>query len=172
MRERTLFERRFSCRRFSDRAIGRDLIERLLEAAVLAPSGGNLQPWRFVIVLDPGRRHDLAAAAHGQSFVAAAPVVIAACAVPGESARTYGDRGRQLYCLQDTAAAVENLMLAATGEGLGACWVGAFDEAAATRALGLPAGWRPVALVPVGYPAEAAPARSRRPLDEVCVWLD
>lgn len=92
--------------------------------------------------------------------------------MPGESARTYGDRGRQLYCLQDTAAAVENLMLAATGEGLGACWVGAFDEAAATRALGLPAGWRPVALVPVGYPAEAAPARSRRPLDEVCVWLD
>jgi nitroreductase len=70
MTERSLFERRFSCRPFTDTTVHRDQLERLLEAAVWAPSGGNLQPWRFVIVLDAGRRRDLAAAAHGQSFVA------------------------------------------------------------------------------------------------------
>jgi len=170
--ERTLFERRFSCRSFAGTALDRDAVTPLLEAARWAPSGGNLQPWRLVVVRDRARRLQLARVAYGQSFLVQAPVVIAVCAVPEESARIYGERGRDLYCLQDTAAAVENLLLAAVEAGLGGCWVGAFDEAGVIRVLGLAAGWRPVALVALGHPAEPEPARSRRPPDEVVLWLE
>jgi len=162
---------RFSCRSFRTDPVPRERIVELLEAACSAPSAGNVQPWRFVVVTDAAHRQALAAAAFGQAFVAAAPVTVVVCAVPRESARGYGARGRDLYCLQDTAAAVENLLLAATAAGLGACWVGAFDEEAAHRALGLEPGWRPVAMIPLGSPAEAPARRTRRPLDDVTRWI-
>lgn len=172
MNERNLFERRFSCRRFAAAPLDHEALTALLEAARWAPSGGNLQPWRFVVVRDPARRLQLARVAYGQAFLAQAPVVITICAVPEESARVYGDRGRELYCLQDTAAAAENLLLAAVDRGLGACWVGAFDEAGVIRVLGLAAGLRPVAMIAVGWPEAHAGTRSRRPLEEVVVWID
>ena len=163
---------RFSCRSFEAVPVPRERIVELLEAAQGAPSAGNLQPWRFVVVTGAARRRALADAAFGQEFVAAAPVTVVVCAVPGESARTYGARGRDLYCLQDTAAATENLLLAATAAGLGGCWVGAFDEASVHRALGLEPGWRPVAIVPLGVPAETPARRTRRPLEAVTRWIE
>ena len=163
---------RFSCRSFSAAPISRERIVDLLEAARWAPSAGNCQPWRFVVVTDAGHRRALAAAAFGQGFVAVAPATIVVCAVPAECARTYGARGRDLYCLQDTAAATENLLLAATAAGLGACWVGAFDEAAVQRALELEPGWRPVAIVPLGEPAETPSRRDRRSLEAVTRWIE
>jgi nitroreductase len=163
---------RFSCRSFRTDPVPRQRVVELMEAARSAPSAGNLQPWRFVVVTDAEHRRALAAAAFGQDFVAVAPATIVVCAVPAESARTYGARGRDLYCLQDTAAATENLLLAATAAGLGACWVGAFDEVAVQRALELEPGWRPVAMIPVGLPAEAPAARTRRPLAEVTRWIE
>jgi nitroreductase len=162
-----LFTRRFSCRRFAADPVPEPVLDELLEAARWAPSAGNLQPWRFLVVRSPAVRRLLAAAAFDQTFVTEAPVTVVVCAVPDESARRYGTRGRTLYCLQDTAAAVENLLLAATAHGLGTCWVGAFDEEAAARALDLDPAWRPVALVPVGRPAEQPHGRRRRPADEV-----
>jgi len=167
-----LFRRRFSCRSFTSDPVDRATTETLLDAARWAPTGGNLQPWRFVVVTAAGRRRELAAAALGQVFIAQAPVVIVVCAVPEESARHYGDRGRNLYAVQDTAAATENLLLAAARAGLGACWVGAFDEDSVRRVLALDTGWWPVAIIPVGHPAEAPGRRSRRSLGEVVVWLD
>jgi nitroreductase len=166
----TLFRRRFSCRSYRPDPVPQEAIDAMLDAAIWAPSGGNLQPWRFVIVRSPGLRRSLASAAYGQSFVAAAPTVVVVCAVPDESARHYGPRGRDLYCLQDTAAATENLLLAAVDLGLGACWVGAFDERAVARELDLQDGWRPVAMVPVGFPAEKESRRSRRPVADITVW--
>ena len=166
-----LFAARYSCRSFRPTPVTRATVEQLLEAARWAPSAGGLEPWRFVVVTDEAARRALAAAAHGQEFVAAASVVVVVCAVPEESAARYRDRGRTLYCLQDTAAATENLMLAATAHGLGSCWVGAFDEAHAARALDLPAGWRPVAMVPIGEAAEAPPRRSRKPIGDVVRWV-
>jgi nitroreductase len=168
----TVLRSRFSCRTFTPAPLARERVLKLLEAARWAPSAGNLQPWRFVVVTDGACRRALAAAALGQAFVAAAPVTIVVCAVPGESSHGYGSRGRDLYCLQDTAAATENLLLAATAAGLGACWVGAFDEQSVHRALCLEAGWRPVAMVPVGIPAEAPPGRTRRSLEEITRWLE
>ncbi len=170
MEAMTIFARRFTCRRFTDQPLSEDDLRALLEAARWAPSAGNLQPWRYVVVTAPEARRALARAAYSQDFVAEAPVVVVVCALPGESAREYGERGRLVYCLLDTGAAVENLLLAATASGLGSCWVGAFDEAAVTAALSLPADWRPAAVVPVGHRAEEPGARERKPLDQLVVF--
>ena len=167
MSELALFARRFSCRGFKPEPVPAEVLDDLLEAARWAPSAGNLQPWRFVVVHAEAVRRRLAEAAFGQTFLVEAPVIVVVCAVPDESGRRYGARGRTLYCLQDTAAAVENLLLAAAAHDLGTCWVGAFDEPAAVRALDLDPAWRPVAMVPVGHAAEQPRGRLRRPADEV-----
>jgi nitroreductase len=160
---------RRSIRRFKTTALGREQLEKLLEAARWAPSAGNLQPWIFVVVTSEEVKANLAAGALGQRFVAEAPAVIAVIAAPPERS-PYGRRGRELYCLQDTAAAVQNVLLAAHEMGLGTCWVGAFDDDAVARALGLKRGERPVALIAVGVPAQKE-SSSRRPLAEVVRWI-
>jgi len=161
---------RRSIRKFTAEPVSREQLEKLLEAARWAPSAGNLQPWVFVAVTAPETREALAAAAYGQRFVAEAPAVIAVVAAPPDDS-PYGPRGRDLYCLQDTAAAVQNMLLTAHALGLGTCWVGAFDERAAAQVLGLGAGERPVALVPVGVPAREGRS-SRRPQAEVVRWME
>lgn len=172
MVEPTLYRRRRSCRDFTDEPVSRELILELLEAGRWAPSGGNLQPWRFVVVHDAGRRRQLVGACLGQGFVAAAPVVIVVCALPEVSALHYGARGRNLYCLQDVAASTQNMLLRATELGLGVCWVGAFDEVAVARVLGLEASWRPLVVVPVGWAREHPRESFRHPLERLVVWLD
>jgi len=164
----TILERR-SCRHFLRHELPDDHLKLLLECLRYAPSAGNMQPWRFYVVKDDARKQALVASAYGQRFIGEAPVVIVVCAVPEESASRYGQRGASLYCIQDTAAAVQNLLLAATALGYGACWIGAFDEAAAARALNLPPGQRPVAMVPVGQPRRPASRSPRRPLGEIVV---
>jgi len=162
-----VLRRRRSTRSFTGEDVSEDEVTRLLEAACLAPSAGNIQPWFFIIIRDAESRARVCEAALNQSFIREAPVVIVACAEPGKSKRHYGARGESLFCLQDSAAAVENLLLAAADLGLGACWVGAFSEEAVKGALRIPEGLRPVAVVPVGWPAEEAGVPSRRPLGEV-----
>ncbi|MFQ6053761.1 MAG: nitroreductase family protein [Candidatus Bathyarchaeia archaeon] len=158
---------RRSVRAFSGGDLSDDDVETLVEAACLAPSAGNRQPWEFVVVRKPENKGRLAEAAYGQSFVAEAPVVFVVCADPGRSASRYGRRGVELYCLQDTAAAVENLLLTAVANGLGGCWVGAFDESRVKEIIGAPGGVRPVAIVPVGHPHRTPPPRPRRSPSEV-----
>ena len=125
-------EARRSIRRFDPAVeVPPETVERLLSAAILAENAGNRQPWHFCVVRDPALREGLVAAAHGQSFISQAPVAIVVCADAEQSAGRYAQRGRELYCLQDTAAAVDHILLAAVALGLGSCWVGAFDEGAA-----------------------------------------
>jgi len=162
-----MIRERRSIRAFSKRDISEDDGELLVEAACWAPSAGNRQTWEFVIVRDGANKQRLAEAAYGQYFIAEAPVVFVVCADPSRSASRYGRRGSELYCLQDTAAAVQNLLLTAKANGLGSCWIGAFDEGRAAEAIGAPKGVRPIAIVPVGYPAESPPPRPRRRLSEV-----
>lgn len=162
---------RMSVRRFKPDPVPEATIGRLLDAARLAPSAGNMQPWFFVAVIKESLRRQLAKAA-GQSFLAEAPVCIVVCAEPERSASRYGQRGRELYCIQDTAAAIENILLAATAYGLGACWVGAFDEEATAKFLELKQDLRPVALIPIGYPDQEKRPVPRRPLDEVVRVID
>jgi nitroreductase len=159
---------RQSVRQFQpDREVSDEHVQALLEAATRAPSAGNVQPWHFCAVRDAALRQSLAGAAFGQSFVAQAPLVIVVCADAERSAARYGDRGRALYCLQDTAAAITNIQLTAVDLGLGSCWVGSFDETLAAEVLALPANLRPIAILPIGYPASFAATRPRRPLSEV-----
>ncbi len=162
-------ERRSSIREYDvDRDVTEGDLVRILEAAIRAPSAGNLQPWRFFVVRDRQIKLALARAAADQEFVAQAPVAVVVCAEPQRSARRYGTRGSDFYCLLDCAAATENLLLAATGLGLGACWVGAFSESGVRSALMLPSTLRPVAIVPIGWPrAEPEERTSRRSLDRV-----
>ena len=129
------------------------MVERLLQSACLAPSAGNVQPWRFYVIRGDDLKAQLASAALGQAFVSQAPVVIVVCADLVAHASVYGKRGVELYSIQDCAAAVENILLAATAMGLGSCWVGAFREDQAASALGLPSDIRPLAMIPLGYAA-------------------
>ncbi|MEM2878459.1 MAG: nitroreductase family protein [Candidatus Hadarchaeales archaeon] len=139
----------------------------ILEAGIHAPSAGNCQPWEFVVVRDASRKQALSEAAHGQRFIVEAPVVIVVCAnIPRTSAR-YGRRGAELYCIQDTAAAVQNMLLMAYSMGYGTCWVGAFDEGKAARAVCAPDGVRPVAMILLGKPAERPRMPGRISFDEV-----
>ncbi len=158
---------RKSIRAYTDEPLTGDDIETLIRAAQMAPSAGNLQPASFVVVTDRAMRDRLAEAAGGQAFLSQAPLVVVVCAEAARTTPRYGERGRSLYILQDTAAAVMAIMVTATHNGLGTCWVGAFDEGKAAEAVGLPEGIRPVALVPVGHPAKDPAPRPRRPLAEV-----
>ena len=163
---------RKSIRSFNqERDISQELVGRILEAACQAPSAGNVQPWVFVVVRDAGLKSRLAVAARGQSFVRDAPVVIAVCADLRTASGSYGARGTQLYAIQDTAAATENLLLAAWAEGLGSCWVGAFEEEMAARTLDLPSHIRPVALIPLGYPLKDRNKPSKKAVSEVTRFM-
>jgi len=162
-----IFKLRRSIRAFTEEDVSDEQIEKILEAARWAPSAGNIQPWEFIVVRRPDIKRDLARAALNQTFIEEAPVVIVACADEIRSGRIYGNRGVNLYCIQDTAAAIENMLLAACALGLGACWVGAFDEEAARKILRIPRGVRPVAMIPVGYPAEKPSPPRKRPLKEI-----
>jgi nitroreductase len=165
--------KRASVRHYRPDDIPPRVIQRILEAAISAPSAGNKQPWHFWVVHNASVKAALSEAAWNQQSLLEAPVVIVICAVPDESAATYGPRGRDLYSLQDTAAAVMSLLLMATALEIGTCWIGAFDEPRAAAALDLPPSQRPVAMVTLGYPAEQPKVRTgRRSLSEVSSRID
>ena len=159
-------QNRFSVRAYLDKPVEEEKLARVLEAARLAPSAGNRQEWRFVVVQDAATRAELMEAANGQAFVGQAPVVIAACAEGEQHVMTCG----QLSYPIDVAIALEHIALAATEEGLGTCWIGAFKEDQVKKILGIPDNVRVVDLMPLGYPAAEAPAKRRLTLEEIVKW--
>lgn len=162
-----LLGRRRMVRRYRSDPVPDDVVNRLIAAAVRAPSAGHTQPWAFVVVRDADRRRALAEAALGQMFVAEAPVVIVACAELERSRGRYGERGDQ-YAVIDTAFACSLLLLAVVEEGLGACFVGAFHDAEVARILALPRDVKPIAVISIGRPAETpSPRKLRRPREVI-----
>ncbi len=161
-------ERR-SIRKFENRIVDKDKIENLIDAARMAPSAGNLQARDFIIVQDKITRQKLKKAALGQSFIEQAPVVIVALANFERSTRVYKSRG-ELYAIQDAAAAIENLLLAACAMGFGSCWVGAFDEEEVREILDIPDKILPVAMIPLGYPNEHPEAPPRLVSEKMIHW--
>jgi len=149
---------RRSIRSYKAEPIPGESIRRIMEAARLAPSAGNRQPWRFVVTRDPEIRRALSRAANNEDFVGQAPVVITVLGDPDMSERWH---------LRDPMIATEHIALQAVEEGLGTCWVGAFDEAEVKRVLKVPEKLRVVCLLPIGKPAEAPAARPRKPLTEL-----
>jgi nitroreductase len=163
--------RRRSVRHFNSKLDVSDAdVRALLDAAVSAPTAGNIQPWRFTVVRSLAARERLSAAL-SQRWATAAPVVIVVSLDPRPCAARYGDRGEYLYGIQDTAAAVENMLLTAVDRGLASCWIGAFDENGVRDALSITPPITPVAILPVGHSAESSGRPARRSLDEVTTWL-
>jgi len=160
---------RRSVRTYEKKDVPNELIGQLLEAAVRAPSAGNIQPWEFIVVKDIELKKQLASAALSQRFIEEAPVVIVVCANPEKSVDKYGERGKSLYCIQDTAAAIENMLLTANSLSLGTCWVGAFEEDEVRKILSIPQKLKPVALITVGFPREyeKLTATSRIPFENI-----
>lgn len=159
-----LLDRRRMIRAYRSDPVDEGVVRKLLAAAGRAPSAGHTQPWAFVVVREPGKRKALAHAALDQRFIAEAPVVVVACADLSRSRRRYRVRGER-YAIIDTAFASLLFLLAATEEGLGACFVGAFHDAEVKRILSLPETVLPLAVIPVGWPAEKPrelPVRSTR----------
>jgi nitroreductase len=160
-----VIRQRRSIRSYADQPVEGDKIERMLEAARLAPSAANRQGRRFVVVTDLERRRALAHAAAGQEFVAEAPVVVIACAERRNHARA------EMGCYHlDAAIALTHVSLQATAEGLGTCWVTGFYEDQIRTILGIPAEVRVVALLAVGYPAGDPRPLDRLPLESIVRW--
>src|SRR3972149_4357973 len=153
---------RRSIRAFKKHDVPEKIVEELIDAASWAPSAGNIQPWEFVIARTQTVKKKLAQAALNQAFIEEAPVVIAVCANEKRSSMGYGVRGRTFYCIQDTAAATQNILLTAYSLGLGACWIGAFNEDEARKAVNAPESIRPVAMIPVGIPDVTPRQRGRK----------
>ncbi len=151
---------RRSVRDFESRDIPDAIVESLMDAVRLAPSAGNLQSRRFYFVFSTDMRRRLAKAALNQNFIARAPLVVVAC-LDRRIASRYGDRGVNLYAIQDVSASIMNMMLAATELELGTVWVGAFNEFEVFEILDMPDHLRPIALVPVGYPSRKPVPTSR-----------
>lgn len=151
---------RHSVRNFSDKIPPEKLIDEIIMYANLAPSAGNLQARDFIIIDDETIKKQLSTAAYDQAFLAEAPIDLVVCANL-KRISSYGKRGRELYCLQDASAAVENILLLIVDYGLVACWLGAFDEQKVSSILCLPSYVRPVAILPLGYSDEQKAATSR-----------
>ena len=143
--------KRQSVRMYDKKDVPNELIGQLIEAAIHAPSAGNVQPWEFIVVKEKNTKKELSSATLRQRHVEEAPVIIVVCANLEKSADKYGDRGKDLYCIQDTAAAIENMLLVATSLGLCTCWIGAFEENKVKSILNIPERLKPVALITVGF---------------------
>jgi nitroreductase len=159
---------RHSIRSYQDRPVEAAKLQAVLEAATQAPSASSLQPYKIYVLRDPARKQAVAAAALGQDFVAGAPLVLVFCADTAR-AQALGHPREQNYSFQDTIIAMAYAQLAAADQGLASCWIGAFDERQLTRILELPEMLRPVALMPLGYPAEPPAEVPRRPLSELVI---
>ncbi len=167
-----VIKKRKCIRKFKNREVLDRDIRKILEAGILAPSEGNIQPWFFVVVKDLEKRKALEKAGEWQEFLSKAPVIIVICTDYNIFKEKYGKRGRDLYRIQSTAAATENIFLAATDLGLGACWVGGFYEDEVSKILNLPQNLRPVVLLPLGYPAEEGRPRERKSVKEVTSFIE
>lgn len=164
----TAIKIRKSVRAYLNKPVEEDKLKRILGAARLAPSASNRQEWRLVIVRDKEMRKRMAEAANNQHFVGEAPVVIAACAEGVDHVMPCG----QLCYPIDVAIIIDHLTLAAVQEGLGTCWIGAFDEVKVKKILGITQNIRVVELMPLGYPKEPQLPRgkSRLDLDKIIKW--
>jgi nitroreductase len=156
-----VIESRRSVRAYASEPVEDEKLDRVLNAARLAPSAANRQPVRFYAIRDTELRSRLLEAYSQQWFVDA-PVIICACARPADAWQR-GD-GKN-YADVDVTIAMDHLILAATAEGLGTCWIGAFKADKLREVLDLPEGLEPVAMTPLGYPAAKPSPTSRKDID-------
>ena len=159
-----LIQQRYSVRAYKPDPVEDAKLEQLLEAARLAPTAANKQPFQLIVIHTEGRKDELQRIYHREWFVQA-PIIICACAVGGEGWVRSEDKKR--YRDVDIAIVMDHLILAATDLGLGTCWIAAFNVAAAREVLGLPDNVEPIIFTPLGYPADTLGPKERKPLSDL-----
>lgn len=148
-------QQRRSIRRYLDLPIEFEKVGHVLDAGRMAPSAGNLQDWKFILVMDPAKRLEVAEACLQQYWVAQAPVLIVVVSEPNKSERYYGKRGEEIYSKLNAGACIQNMLLAAHGVGLGACWVSAFVDEQIEKVLEIDdEDLHVMGVVVMGYPDE------------------
>jgi nitroreductase len=160
-----VIKERRSVRRYKQDSIPEDVLKRVLEAVRHSPSGKNLQPWKFILVNDSSLKQRIAKASNGQYFMAEAPLIVVACGFPDDCYSRLGNYMKSWPV--DVAIAVEHLILQAQEEGLGTCWIGAFEERDVKSVLSIPKNVKVLALTPLGFPDEAPIPRGRKNLEEI-----
>ena len=158
-----LIAKRYSVRAYKPDPVEDEKLEQVLEAARLAPTAANRQPFQLIVIHTAGREAELKRI-YGQDWFVQPPLVICACGTP---ARGWTRRDGKNYTDVDVAIVMDHLILAAADLGLGTCWIGAFDPAAAREVLGLPDDVEPLAFTPLGYPADRPGTKKRKALSEL-----
>ena len=164
-------QNRRSIRQFKSDPIPDATVGRILDCGRVAPSAGNVEPWHFYVVKNNQIKEQLAQCS--EPWIANAPVLVVVSADYEAEGQRFGERGQGLYAIQDTAAATQNMLLAAHGYGIGSCWVGDFQEENLRQILNMPSGQSPVAIIPMGYPAqEEVGAPSNKAIDDVVTIIN
>ena len=159
-----LIKKRYSVRAYKPDPVEDAKLARVLEAARIAPTAANRQAFRVIVIPTKGREEDLRRV-YGRDWFTQAPLVLCVCAVPSEGWVRKHDGWNAAEI--DATIVMSHIVLAAAEEGLGTCWIAAFDPAAAREVLGLPPEVIPSAFTPLGYAADAAAPKKRRPLGEL-----
>jgi nitroreductase len=158
-----LIKNRYSVRAYKTDPVDKVTLDKILEAARLAPTAANRQPFQLIVVNTAGRENELLKI-YGRKWFVQAPLLICACGVPRYS---WVRNDRRRYLDVDVAIVMDHLILAATDLGLGTCWVAAFNEPAARQILNLPDEVEPLIFTPLGYPADTPAVKERKPITEL-----
>lgn len=159
-----LIRKRYSVRAYRQDEVEQEKLEQILEAARLAPTAANRQPFQLIVIHTRGREEELLRIYSREWFVQA-PLIICACGLPRQGWVRSDDQRR--YLDVDVAIVMDHLILAATDLGLGTCWIAAFNANAAREILKLPKGIEPLIFTPLGYPADQPGVKERKPLAEL-----
>lgn len=162
---------RRSIRQFTSRPVSADEIMKLVDAAISAPNACNMQSWHFYVVIDNAVKAKLAEEKAVAEWATTAPVIFVVCTAAKKICERFGPVGEELFAVQDTAAAIENILLCAADMGLGGCFMGAFDKEKCRRIVGVHDDHKPIAMVPVGEPANILPPRARNPIEYAVTFV-
>lgn len=161
-----LIKKRYSVRSYQFKPVEEEKIRMVLNAARMAPTAVNKQPFRLIIIKTEGRKEELKRI-YPADWFSQAPLVICACTVKSES---WTRRDGRNYVDVDTTIVMDHFILAATELGLGTCWIAAFDAEAAREVLNIPEDWDPILFTPLGYPDDKIGPKIRRELDEIVIY--
>ncbi|MBN2336143.1 nitroreductase family protein [Candidatus Bathyarchaeota archaeon] len=153
---------RRSVRRYKPEPIPKEHLKQILEAARLAPSAGNRQPWRFVVATDPVLKKKLGVVARNQTWISDAGAIVAALAMDPKNPEVY-----EMWAERDVMTAVEHMVLSAWELGYGTCWLGAFTEEKVKELLGVPEEMKVIVLLSIGVPDQKPGPKGRKPFEEL-----
>lgn len=158
-----LAKKRYSVRAYKSIPVEDNKLDQILEAARLAPTASNRQPFQFIVIHTAGREEELRLI-YDRAWFVKAPLVICACGIANQA---WIRQDGKNYCEVDVSIAMDHLVLAATDIGLGTCWIAAFDPQAAREVLKLPGNIEPIAFTPIGYPDDQPRDKKRKDIVEL-----